>query len=137
MNTASGACLCGGVSFTVRLPSKWVAHCRCTRCRRAHGAAFVTWVGVAADEAAIDDPSFTLRWFGQPPGGERGLCSRCGSAMFFRSGRWPGELHAARALFATPVDREPQGRAYYGAHVPWVHLADELPRKADPDAQPR
>lgn len=136
MNTASGTCLCGGVSFTVRLPSKWVAHCHCTRCRRAHGAAFVTWVGAAADEAAIDDASGTLRWFGQAPGGERGFCSRCGSPMFFRSGRWPGELHVARALFATPLDREPQAHAYYDTHVPWVHLADDLPKQADPDAAP-
>lgn len=57
-----------------------------------------------------------------------------GSPMFFRSGRWSGELHIARALFATPLDREPQAHAYYDSHVPWVHLADDLPRKADPDA---
>lgn len=136
MNTASGSCLCGGVSFTARLPSRWVAHCHCTRCRRAHGAAFVTWVGMTADEVSIDDAVGTLRWYGQPPGGERGFCSRCGSPMFFRSGRWPGELHIARALVATPVDREPQAHAYYDTHVPWVELADHLPKKADPDAAP-
>jgi hypothetical protein len=42
MSTAAGACLCGGIAFDAALPSKCVAHCHCTRCRRAQGAAFVT-----------------------------------------------------------------------------------------------
>ena len=43
MSDASGKCLCGAVRFRMRFPSKWVAHCHCTMCRRAHGAAFVTF----------------------------------------------------------------------------------------------
>lgn len=53
-----------------------------------------------------------------------------------RSGRWPGELHIARAPFATPVDREPQAHAYHDTHVPWLRVADLLPRKADPGVDP-
>jgi hypothetical protein len=45
-DTAVGACLCGAVQFELQLPATWVAHCHCTMCRRAHGAAFVTWVSV-------------------------------------------------------------------------------------------
>ena len=134
MSTASGTCLCGAVAFTARLPSIWVAHCHCPRGRPPPGAASSTGGGRAADAAAIDDASGTLRWFGQAPGGERGFCSRCGSPMFFRSGQWPGELHIARALFTTPVDREPQVHAYHDTHVPWVRLADDLPTKPDPAA---
>ena len=133
--SAAGSCLCGGVSFSAQLPSIWVAHCHCSRCRRAHGAAFVTWVGMQSGQVAIEDPARLLRWYGTPPGGERGFCSRCGSPMFFRSANWPGELHIARALFADPLDREPQVHAYYDTHVPWVHLGDQLPRKPDPANQ--
>lgn len=43
---ANGRCLCGALQFSVRFPTKWVAHCHCTMCRRAHGAAFVTWFEV-------------------------------------------------------------------------------------------
>ena len=132
---ASGRCLCGAVSFTTRFPTKWVAHCHCTRCRRAHGAAFVTWVGVEQVRASIGDPGGKLRWFRSADGAERGFCSVCGSSMFFRSpARWPGELHIARALFNDPLDREPQAHAYYDTHVEWVSLADSLPRKSDPES---
>jgi hypothetical protein len=40
-----GGCFCGAVRYSIALPPRWVAHCHCTMCRRAHGAAFVTWVG--------------------------------------------------------------------------------------------
>lgn len=132
MNTpaiARGACLCGSVSFSAGLPSKWVAHCHCTRCQRAHGAAFVTWASVESAAVELDDPDRLLRWYESTEGGSRGFCSKCGSPMFFKAPAWPGELHIARALFLDPIDREPQVHAYYDTHVDWVTPADNLPRK--------
>ena len=137
MTSTHGHCLCESVRFTATLPSKWVAHCHCSLCRRAHGAAFVTWVGMDAGRVQIDDGAGSLQWFASPAGGERGFCSRCGSPMFFRAPRWPGELHVARALFDAPLDREPQLHAYYDTHVAWVRLADDLPTRDDPAATAR
>lgn len=57
MNTASGTSLCGAISFTAGLPGKWVARCHCTRCRRAYGAAFVTWI--APNPAALTELAMT------------------------------------------------------------------------------
>jgi hypothetical protein len=131
---ARGRCLCGAIGFGARLPSKWVAHCHCTLCRRAHGAAFVTWAGFEAEKVQVDASDGALRWFASPAGGERAFCARCGSSLFFRSSQWPGELHVARALFVDPLDREPQAHVYWDTHVSWVDLADGLPRKPDPGA---
>jgi hypothetical protein len=52
--------------------------------------------------------------------------------MFFKSERWPGELHIARALFLDPIDREPQSHVHYDTHVDWLVLTDPLPRKPAP-----
>lgn len=49
--------------------------------------------------------------------------------MFFKSERWQGELHIARALFVEPLDREPEAHVFYETHVPWVELGDDLMRK--------
>lgn len=87
MTTASGRCLCGDLRFTATLPSKWMAHCHCTLCQRAHGAGVVTWVGFGHDRVALDDPQGRLRWYESTPGAERGFCTRCGSTLFFRSRR--------------------------------------------------
>jgi len=130
--TSHGSCLCGGVQFSVDLPTKWVAHCHCTRCQRAHGAAFVTWVGVQHSASKVDDPQQLLHWYVSEQGGSRGFCSRCGSPMFFHAPRWPGELHVARALFTEPLDREPQVHAFYDTHVSWMSLTDQLPKNPAP-----
>jgi hypothetical protein len=53
--------------------------------------------------------------------------------MFFRSARWPGELHVARANFDTPVDRAPQAHVFWETHVDWVSLGDDLVKKASVD----
>lgn len=131
---AQGRCLCASIVFDVTLPSQWAAHCHCSRCQRAHGAAFVTWVGMLEERVRISDPQQRLRWFHNPDGGDRGFCGHCGSPMFFRSEQWPGELHIARALFIDPIDRDPQRHVYHDTHVDWVRVNDGLPSKADPDA---
>ena len=132
---ANGQCLCGAVKFSVRLPSKWVAHCHCTRCQRAHGAAFVTWVGMDSGNVSITDPLESLQWYSAPGKGERAFCRTCGSSMFFKGAPWPGQLHVARALFTDPVDREPQVHVYYDSHVHWAPVGDGLPTKDDPAAR--
>jgi len=134
MAQARGRCLCGAVLFSMGFPSKWVAHCHCTKCQRAHGAAFVTWVGVEQSLVAISDQDGLLNWYSSSRDAERGFCARCGSSLFFRSSKWPGELHIARANFTDPIDREPQAHGYYDTHVQWFAVVDSLPRKSDPHA---
>lgn len=129
-----GSCLCGRVRFTARLPSKWVAHCHCTFCRRAHGAAFVTWAGFAAESVVVDPQGEQPAWYESSPGARRGFCATCASPMLFASTRWPGEIHVARALIAEPLDREPAAHVFYETHVPWLEVGDALPKKSSQPA---
>lgn len=135
MIPAHGGCLCGDVRFTATWPSLWVAHCHCSMCRRAHGAAFVTWFGMAEDCARIDDDAGSLRWYPSSPGAERGFCARCGSSLFFRSARWPGELHIALANLEGEPDQAPMAHVFWDTHVDWaaVDPGDGLPRKPETD----
>lgn len=132
MSSAHGACLCGAVQFDADLPSLWMAHCHCSLCRRAHGAAFVTWAGFDAARCRIEDTEGALRWYASSPGAERGFCSRCGSTLFFRSQRWPGELHIVRANFRDALDRQPQAHVFYDTRVDWYAVGDALPKKPAP-----
>lgn len=131
MNEAHGSCLCGEVSFRLTWPSLWVAHCHCTLCQRAHGAAFVTWVGMKTEACAIDDPQSHLLWYASTPGAERGFCARCGSSLFFRSQRWAGELHIAAANLHNAPDRAPMAHVFWESHASWAATDpnDGLPRK--------
>ena len=138
MATTHGTCLCGELKFDATLPTKWVAHCHCTLCQRAHGAPVVTWVGFDTGQVQIHDDQARLQWYESTPGAERGFCRRCGTTLFFRSQRWPGELHIVRSNFDGPVDREPQVHVYFDSHAPWLALGDDglarKPAPADPTA---
>ena len=123
---ASGRCHCGRVRFVARFPSRFVAHCHCESCRRAHGAAFVTWAGFPAAQVEIIDGADALAVHASSPGTARSFCRACGTKLFFSSTRWPGETHVVLAAFDSPLDRAPGGHSFWAEHVPW------LPALADP-----
>ena len=125
----SGSCLCGAVRFEIRLPTQWVAHCHCSMCRRAHGAGYVTWVGVDADRFGILAGEAGLRRYGSSPSAVRSFCGTCGSPLLFQSDRWAGEVHVTRASIAGPLDREPQAHAFFSDKANWVFADDGLPRR--------
>ena len=118
-----GACLCGRVRFELDLPTKWVAHCHCSMCRRAHGAAFVTWVSVPETAFRVTAGADHLRDYRSSETAVRSFCDVCGSTMLFRSeGRWKGEVHVTRANIEGEIDRRPTGHGFYEDRVDWVEL---------------
>jgi hypothetical protein len=123
-----GGCLCGAVRFEAGMPALFCAHCHCEWCRRAHGAAFVTWFGVKEEAFAIVDGEDQLRWFASTPESERGFCARCGTKIFFRSTLAPGEMHIALACADDASALPPKAHVFWEAHAPWIELADSLPR---------
>ena len=42
---AAGRCLCGSVGFEMDVPARWAWHDHSAASRRAHGAAYATYVG--------------------------------------------------------------------------------------------
>jgi hypothetical protein len=124
---ARGRCHCGRVRFVARLPSRFVAHCHCESCRRAHSAAFVSWVGFKAPQVELIAGADQLGVHESSPGTFRKFCRSCGTKLFFEGAKWPGETHIALAAFDDPVDRAPQGHAFYEEHVAWLPELREPP----------
>jgi hypothetical protein len=124
---AHGRCHCGAVRFVATFPSRFCAHCHCESCRRAHGAAFVTWVGFRAEQVSVSQGADLLRAHESSPGTSRKFCGLCGTKLFFESTKWPGETHVTLAAFDDPVDRPPTGHAFADEHVAWLPF--EVPAK--------
>ena len=123
-----GSCLCEAVRLRVTAPTKWCAHCHCSMCQRAHGSAFVTWVGV--DETRFELLSDAmLRWYKSSAPARRGFCSQCGSPLLFQSSRWPGEMHIARACIPGEIDRLPEAHVFAKSQAAWLDLNEHLPWK--------
>jgi hypothetical protein len=98
---AVGQCLCGEVCFEIDTPARWAWHDHSSASRRAHGAAYATYVGswrkrfrITKGEAEIarfeDKASKTARSF----------CARCGTPLFYERPAFAahGE-HSACAVF--------------------------------------
>ncbi|MDH4106618.1 MAG: GFA family protein [Gammaproteobacteria bacterium] len=127
-----GSCLCGAIRYRFALPPIWVAHCHCTMCRRAQGAAFVTWVGTDGERFELMGDPGRLRTYRSSPAATRSFCGRCGTPLFFESTRWPGELHITLGSVdeTTAARLQPQGHVHWATRVPWIgDIHDGLPRQ--------
>lgn len=127
-----GSCLCGAVQLEITLPTKWCAHCHCSKCRRAHGAAFVTWVGVHEERFRVLGGEDVLVHFASSPQARRSFCGHCGTSLLFRSERWPGEVHVVRVALEGELDREPAAHVFFDDRARWIDAAEELPRYGGP-----
>jgi len=127
-NERKGHCLCGAVRFIARGEPKWVAHCHCESCRRATSAGFATYAGYLAD--AVEWTGVAPSAYRSSPGVIRRFCPRCGSPMSFEGERWAGEIHLFVPSFEDPAAFTPRGHVFVEEQMPWVHLADGLPRYA-------
>lgn len=127
-----GGCLCGGIRFTVTLPTLFCGHCHCGMCRRNHGAAFVTWIAVPRSQVSIDSGAAQLTRFESSEHGSRSFCSRCGSSLFCVSSRHPEIVDIPLASMDGPIDRLPESHLYSDDRAAWTIIADELPRLGGP-----
>lgn len=123
-----GACLCGGVRFTVTLPTLFCAHCHCSMCRRNHGAGYVTWFAVPPAQLVVESGSDQLVRYESSVHGSRSFCRRCGSSLFCESTHDPDRVDIALGAMHEPIDREPQLHTYFDSRASWITVGDDLPR---------
>ena len=126
--TLKAVCLCGRIQMELNLPSLWVSHCHCNNCRRAHGAAFVTWAGFNRANVTTLTGQADLVTYDTDVQSQRSFCRHCGSTLLFAGERWPGEIHVAVGNIEGQLDREPGNHAYADRAVAWCPILDKLPQ---------
>ena len=122
-----GRCFCGAVRFRVELPTLFCAHCHCSMCRRSHGAAYVTWIGVPRERLAMEADASLVRHRSSEHG-TRSFCGRCGSSLFCESTQRPDEVDVVLASLDGPIDRKPALHVFFDSRADWVDVRDALPR---------
>ena len=121
-----GRCLCGAVGWAYEGPENWQAHCHCDSCRRNTASPFTTFLGV---------PLAAFRWTGaepatyrSSPGVRRRFCAACGTPVAYEADRYPGEIHLYAAALENPAEARPQAHVHVAEKLPWIVLADDLPK---------
>ncbi len=123
-----GNCLCGAIRFEVEPPGRFCAHCHCQNCRRAHGAAFVTWVGYPVQQFRFTAGEENLVRYRTDTGATRSFCRHCGTTLFYEGPRWESEIHIARAVINGDIERSPGAHVYVDHKADWHEITDDMPR---------
>jgi hypothetical protein len=124
---ASGRCLCGEVSLEIDVPARWAWHDHSTASRRAHGAAYATYVGswrkrfrIVGGKAAV------ARYDDKATGTARSFCSSCGTPLFYERARSPHMVNIPRALFSGRTGRQPLYHIAIEELQEWAYTGEPL-----------
>ncbi len=129
-NVYKGSCLCGVVLFSVKKFSDKAANCHCSMCRKFHGAAYGTLVGVSGLEWL--NGCDNLNEFVAYNGSTRTFCKECGSSIGFRVKGAPfKEIELAIATFDVDIPVQIDAHIYTRYKSNWCELQDGLAKFKD------
>ena len=122
----TGNCLCGTVSWQVDGALGTMSHCHCSMCRKAHGAAFGTYVDTARENFRWLAGEDTIARYESSPGFLRTFCGTCGSVVPESEGKERVAMPAG-CLNEDPGVR-PTAHIFAPSQAPWHTIGDDLPR---------
>ncbi|MEO7435131.1 MAG: GFA family protein [Candidatus Binatia bacterium] len=122
-----GSCLCSAVRYEVSVPFEEMHHCHCSRCRKAHGAAFSTFGRVPATALTVTSGADAIRRYRSSAQVERAFCVTCGSNLTFRFDPLPELVWIAIGTIDDDPGMRPQGHIFAASIAPWHAITDDLP----------
>jgi len=127
METSTGRCVCGAVELEIEVPARWAWHDHSAATRRAHGAAYATYVGSWRRRLRITKGAAHItRFDDEAAGTARSFCSRCGTPLIYERPRSPHMVNIPRALFAGRTGREPRYHVAIEELQDWTYAGEPL-----------
>ena len=125
-STVTGQCLCGAVRFEIDYPAFWAWHDHSAASRRAHGAAYATYVGCWRKRFRITAGEEDIRRFeDKSTGAARSFCSHCGSPLIYQRAA-KKMINIPRALFASRTGRQPIYHIAIDERPDWAYAQEPL-----------
>ena len=121
-----GGCRCGAVRYRAEGGALWVSHCHCNECRRSSGAPVSTFVGVGSEGFAF--VAGAPGAYESSPEVVRRFCGACGTPLTYEAAVYPGEVHIMAGTLDAPEGLAPERHVFDGERMPWLAMADDLPR---------
>ena len=124
---AAGQCLCGKVEIEIGVPVFWAWHDHSRASRRAHGAAYATYVGCWRSKVRVTEGQRRIgRFTDAATGDTREFCRHCGTPLFYSRGRSPKMVNVPRALFDGRTGREPLYHVAIADAPDWAYRWETL-----------
>jgi hypothetical protein len=114
------------VHYKVADEFAYALNCHCSECRRATGAAFKPFAGIAAEKFAVTAGADDMLIFGDAAGHDA-RCRRCGSLLYslVRNGTY---VHVTLGTLADNPAVRPAAHIFVGSKAPWFSITDDLPQ---------
>jgi hypothetical protein len=123
--TAKAACLCGAVELEIGVPAFWAWHDHSAASRRAHGAAYATYVGSWRSKLRVAKGAAAITRFEQN-GAARSFCGKCGTPLMYERASSPQMINVPRALFTARTGREPLYHIGIEEMQDWTYAGERL-----------
>jgi hypothetical protein len=126
-STVTGRCLCGAVAFEIDYPAFWAWHDHGAASRRAHGAAYATYVGVWRKRFRITAGEDHIACYeDNRSGAKRSFCARCGTPLTYERARSRHMINVPRALFDARTGRQPLYHISFEERPEWAYAQEPL-----------
>jgi hypothetical protein len=124
---AKGQCLCGKVAFEIDVPARWAWHDHSAASRRAHGAAYATYVGSWRKRFRITKGAAQVtRYEDAATKTARSFCATCGTPLTYERARSPHMVNISRALFSSRTGRQPLYHIAIEELQEWAYTGEPL-----------
>ncbi len=122
----SGGCQCGRIRYELTGKPVMAAICHCSMCRRANAAPAVAWAMYQEGQVAFvqGEP----KRYVSSAEAQRGFCPECGTQLSFTASYLPGLVDITIGSLDYPEALEPELHIWESRRLPWVKIADDLPR---------
>jgi hypothetical protein len=125
----TGGCLCGRIRYRATGKPTNETHCHCEICRRASGAAFVSWATFRS--AAFDFAKGKPARFNSSEIAFRQFCPNCGTQLTCQFYNSPQTIDVTLASLDDPGTITPVDHIWTKRQIAWIKLADRLTRYAE------
>ena len=123
-----GSCLCGAVSFEISGGLDQASNCHCSMCRKAHGAAFGSYVGVQKSALRWLSGERDIARYASSPDVSRTFCSICGSTLQYLHRSQPERFALALGVLDDDPGVRPALHMFVADKAPWYEITDKLPQ---------
>lgn len=122
-----GSCLCGNVRFELTCSAQFINHCHCSMCRKAHGAAFGSFLHADGTGFRWITGESYVKNYPSSPGNVRAFCTGCGSNLPVLEDEGAHVIIPVGSLDDDPKVR-PIVHIHTASQAPWYKITDDLPQ---------
>jgi hypothetical protein len=113
------------VKLEMDFPAFWAWHDHSVATRRAHGAAYATYVGCWRSRFRVTQGASLITRYATKTEA-RSFCARCGTPLIYERSHSPKWVNIPRALFDARTGREPRYHIAIAESPEWAYRLEPL-----------